>query len=92
MKAKHNTTLQVRQIWDAWMSPAEHLTMDEAVEKLKELGNEILEVDKKNRKIKVLHVDSDDERWICDYCPMYSRSEEVIIKHEATHRKEQING
>lgn len=59
------------------------LSVSEAVEKLKALGNEVIEVDKKNRRVKVLQLDShDDERWVCDFCGAYSRDYGVIAKHE----------
>lgn len=48
--------LGVRQEWEAWMNIENpDLSVDDAVIKLKDLGNEIIEVDHENRRIKVLH-------------------------------------
>lgn len=56
MITKKNPGLGLRQEWTAWMEIANpDLSVDDAVKKLKDLGNNILEVDKKNRRIKVLH-------------------------------------
>lgn len=48
--------LGVKQEWTAWMNIANpDLSVDEAVEKLKNLGNNILEIDYDNRRVKVMH-------------------------------------
>lgn len=48
--------LGVKQEWTAWMNVANpDLSIDDAVKRLKDLGNNILEVDRKNRRIKVMH-------------------------------------
>lgn len=38
-----------------WMSPREGLSMEEAVNNLKALGNQVLEIDYENRQILVSH-------------------------------------
>lgn len=51
----------VHQRWTAWMNIENPtITVAEAVQKLKDLGNEILEVDEVNRRIKVMDVSSDE--------------------------------
>ena len=50
-----NTDLKViPKIEQVDMIPAEHLSIEEAIEKLKELGHDIIKVDKTTRKITVL--------------------------------------
>lgn len=46
----------VHQEWTAWMNVENpDMTMEEAVKKLKKLGNKVLEVDEENRRVKVMH-------------------------------------
>lgn len=54
MKAKAG--ILIRQEWEAWMNiDNPDLSVDEAVKKLKDLGNNILKIDRKNRRIKVMY-------------------------------------
>lgn len=50
----------IHQEWTAWMNVENpDMSVDEAVAKLKDLGNDILEIDYDNRRIKVMHETSD---------------------------------
>ncbi len=85
MKKQGQALLKVRQQWEGWAGIGAHLTVEEGVEKLRALGNTILEVDVPGRRAKIMHVDSDDDEvWVCDYCPAFSRVLETIQAHEAT--------
>lgn len=54
MKAKAG--ILIKQEWEAWMNIENpDLSVDEAVKKLKDLGNNILEIDRKNRRVKVMY-------------------------------------
>lgn len=54
MKAKAG--ILIKQEWEAWMNiDNPDLSVDEAVKKLKDLGNNILEIDRKNRRVKVMY-------------------------------------
>lgn len=58
---KYKGKVLVRQEWEAWMNVENpDMTVDEAVAKLKGLGNDILEIDYDNRRVKVMHVNSED--------------------------------
>lgn len=43
----------------AWATPAEGWTLDELVEEMARLGNTVLEVDRENNQLKMLHVEAD---------------------------------
>lgn len=59
---KYKGGLFIKQEWTAWMNVENpDLSMDDAVQKLEDLGNEILEIDEENRRIKVMHVETDDD-------------------------------
>lgn len=48
--------LGIKQHWEAWMNIENpDLSVNDAVAKLKDLGNTILEIDHANRRIKVLN-------------------------------------
>lgn len=47
---------KIKQEVEAWMTPREGMSMKKAVKKLKSLGHQILQIDEKGRKIKVMHV------------------------------------
>lgn len=82
--------LEIKEVWANLENP--DLTMEQAVAKLEALGNEVVEVDEKNRRIKLRHVEN-DERWVCDYCGAYSIDYEVIAKHERdVHNKDKNYG
>lgn len=54
-----NAGLGIHQKWEAWMTLENpDMSMEDAVKKLKSLGNKIIEVDKENRRIKVMHEES----------------------------------
>ena len=59
------------------------LSVESAVEKLRALGNEILDVDYAGRRIKVMRVDSNEEEvWSCDYCGSFSKDRCKVEEHE----------
>lgn len=41
---------------EAWATPREDLELDELVATLRETGNQIIEIDYKNNRVKLLHV------------------------------------
>lgn len=52
--------VRIKTHWEAWMNIENpDLSVEDAVKKLKDLGNEIIEVDHENRRIKVLNEVSD---------------------------------
>lgn len=58
---KYKGAVVIRQEWTAWMNIENpDLSVEDAVKKLKALGNDILEVDEANRRIKVMHEVSDE--------------------------------
>ena len=61
---------------EAWMSPGEHLSMDEAEAKLRALGHEILERDDVGRRILVGYSDSEANRpdRACEDCGTHQAS------------------
>lgn len=61
------------------------ISMDEAQRRLEALGNEVIERDDSARTFTILDTITHptDEVWACDYCEAYSRSEQVILEHEA---------
>ena len=89
MKTVHKTKATGLIEGEAWMQVSNpELTMEDAVLKLEQLGNEILEVDEINRRIKVM--DETVETGIvyrCDFCYAYSKHLNVISEHELTHKE-----
>lgn len=82
MQVTRKGILKMKVEAEAWMGVANPaLTMDEAVARLKALGNEILEVDAPGRRVKVMQASSED-RWACEYCGAHSKSYEVVEIHE----------
>lgn len=85
----------IRQEWEAWMEIANpDLSVEDAVTKLREMGNEILEVDHEGRRVKVMHVKPDHQShdiemdvWVCDFCGAHSRFYEVAHAHEQSCEK-----
>lgn len=75
-----NATLEA----DAWMNIANPaLTVEEAVEKLKSLGNKILEVDKNLRRVKVMQEKVEYKNvYKCDFCNFFHPDLDATLEHE----------
>lgn len=78
------TQVKARLEAEAWMNVANpNLTMEQAVEKLEALGNEILEIDYGNRRVKVMQETLDSRLvWKCDFCNYIGRTEDIVREHE----------
>ncbi|WP_373092349.1 hypothetical protein [Zhongshania sp.] len=59
------------------------IDIDEAVERLKAAGNEIISVD--GRKVTVLNTEThpSEEVWACEHCGAYSTDYDTVLRHEA---------
>lgn len=51
-KTAQTQTLEV----DFWATPAPHLTLDELIEEMKQIGNTVLEVDRENNRLLLARV------------------------------------
>lgn len=49
---KQDAVLEV----DFWATPAPHLTLDQLIEEMKEVGNTVLEVDRENNRLLLARV------------------------------------
>jgi len=61
------------------------MDMDEAVERLREAGNEIVEVHDDERDVVVLDEDLSEETvvWVCEHCEEVFGDQAVAERHEA---------
>jgi hypothetical protein len=84
IEKRTNTDVKIEGVADLFLENPS-MTMEEAIKNIKSLGNQIIEVDEKQKRIRILDTNLylEEEVWVCDYCKAYSRSREKIEKHEA---------
>lgn len=86
MRLHGKTGTRVQVAMRAWASiDNPDLSVDEAVERLRELGNTIYRVDYENRRVQIGQHQPEGTLFGCAHCGAYSRSLDTIEAHQKEH-------
>ncbi len=75
----------------AWATPKSEIPLDEFIDKMKAIGNEVLEVDRAGRRVKLAHVVNPDIKpiekpgidvYVCEKCGACGLNLEIVAAHE----------
>lgn len=88
MTIERTSKLEITQEWEVILTPRPGLSEKEAIKRLEDLGNPILDYDHRGAVVmqeggKFLG-QAPELRWACDFCGAYSVSREKVEHHEAT--------
>lgn len=82
----HTINLDITIDGDAWLNLENpDMTMEQALEEVKAMGNTVYAIDYEKRRFKVADVPPTPatiDVWFCDYCPTYSKYREKVEDHE----------